>query len=107
MEQHKADSGLLTLDGCRQLSVIESTILSMLQHHTYLAGQIIDIPRLQEECEDGGLSTTEFSHGFVSLLTRRLVEPRGEFTFSLSAEGNRLKEAICRRKGGTFPEGHR
>jgi len=83
-----------------QLTSIESTILTMLQTHTHLAGQIIDIPRLQDECQGCGLSATEFSHGFVRLLTRRLLEPRGDFTFTLSTEGHRLKDAVCRLKDG-------
>jgi len=83
------------------LTAIEITILAMLQHHTHRAGQIIDIPRLQDECEDNGLSVSEFSHGFVRLLTRHLLEPHGDFTFSLSDEGRRLKDAICRPSGGS------
>ena len=77
-----------------QLSSVENAILVLLRSHLQHADQIIDIPRLQEECLRGGLSATQFSHGFVRLLTRRLLEPRGDFTFSLSAEGHRLKEAL-------------
>ena len=83
----------LTADDAK-LTAIESTILAMLKNHIHLAGQIIDIPRLQDECKERGLSANEFSHGFVRLLTRRLLEPRGDFTFSLSTEGHRLKDTI-------------
>ncbi len=100
MERQEANSRLQGSDVDPQLTSIESTILAMLQHHAHLADQIIDIPRLQDECQDGGLTATEFSHGFVRLLTRRLLEPRGDFTFSLSAEGHRLKDAICSLKNG-------
>ena len=100
MERQELDSRELNLDMEPQLTSIESTILAMLEHHKHLANQIIDIPRLQDECQNGGLTATEFSHGFVRLLTRRLLEPRGDFTFSLSAEGHRLKDAICRVNGG-------
>ena len=100
MEQQESNSRLRDLDADPPLTSIESTILAMLQTHTHLTGQIIDIPRLQEECQGVGLTANEFSHGFVRLLTRRLLEPCGDFTFSLSAEGNRLKDAICRLKNG-------
>lgn len=96
MESQESHSHIREPDGIDvPLTSIESTILATLQHHTHLAGQIIDVPRLQEECADSGLTATEFSHGFVRLLTRRLLEPRGDFTFSLSAEGHRLKDTIC------------
>ena len=77
-----------------QLSSVESAILALLRTHVHQADQIIDIPRLQEDCLRDGLTATQFSHGFVRLLTRRLLEPRGDFTFSLSAEGHRLKDAL-------------
>lgn len=70
-----------------QLSSVESTILALLQNHAVSADRIIDVPRLQKECLECGLSTQQFSHGFVRLLTRRLLEPRGDFTFSLAAAG--------------------
>lgn len=83
-----------------QLTSIESTILAMLQTHTHLPDQTIDIPLLQDECLESGLTASEFSHGFVRLLTRRLLEPRGDFTFGLSDEGHRLKDVVCRLKDG-------
>ncbi|HEY3309501.1 MAG TPA: hypothetical protein VGJ93_13690 [Desulfuromonadaceae bacterium] len=48
--------------------------------------QIIDVPRLQMECQANGLSPRRFSHGFVRLLLHGLLEPRGEFAYVFSKE---------------------
>jgi len=84
-EERERTSGAMNFDP--KLTPVESTILSLLQNHTLSVDRIIDVPRLQKECLDCGLSTQEFSYGFIRLLTRRLLEPRGDFTFSLSATG--------------------
>jgi hypothetical protein len=95
MEQEHSFHNMQRLNIDPQLTSIESTIMGLLRSHAHHADQIIDIPRLQDECLRDGLTATEFSHGFVRLLTRRLLEPRGDFTFTLSAEGHRLKETLC------------
>jgi len=84
-EESRRTSGAMNIDP--QLTPVESTILALLQNHSLPVDRIIDVPRLQKECLERGLSTQEFSYGFVRLLTRRLLEPRGDFTFSLSADG--------------------
>ena len=68
----------------------ESTILGMLRDHTFLTNQVIDIPSLQETCLRQGFTLKEFSHSFVMLLSRRLIEPYGDFRYALSAEGKRM-----------------
>jgi hypothetical protein len=88
MDQEKCQSMLRDLNIGPQLTSVESTILMLLQNHDLQPDRIIDVPRLQEECLANGLSPQEFSYGFVRLLTRRLLEPRGNFTFSLSADGH-------------------
>ena len=94
MEQGNSDHSVQDPDTELQLSSVENAIMALLRCHIQQADQIIDIPRLQDECLRDGLTATQFSHGFVRLLTRRLLEPRGDFTFSLSAEGHRLKDAL-------------
>ncbi len=94
MEQKNSDQNVQGSNVDLQLSSVENTILVLLRSHVHHTDQIIDIPRLQDECLRDGLTATQFSHGFVRLLTRRLLEPRGDFTFSLSEEGHRLKEAL-------------
>ena len=90
MEQNQDHRRLPELNADLQLSRVESTILTLLHTHAHLANMVIDVPRLQEDCRASGLSSQEFSHGFVRLLSRRLLEPRGEFTFSLSAKARML-----------------
>lgn len=55
--------------------------------------------RLHEKCQASGLTSQDFSYGFVRLLTRRLLEPRGDLTFGLSADGYTLGDAACLLKG--------
>jgi len=69
-----------------QLNPIESTIMSLLRTHHREEDRIIDVPRLQDECQRNGLTPQEFSQGFVRLLIRRLLEPCGDFTYALAAE---------------------
>lgn len=98
MTQEERFRRLRELNCDPQLSVVESTILALLQTHDY-RDRIISVPRLQEECQASGLSSQEFSYGFVRLLTRRLLEPRGDFTFALSAEAHGLGDAADLTKG--------
>lgn len=90
MEQNEHYRRLQELNSDPQLSQVEHTILTLLHTHAHLANMIIDVPRLQEDCLASGLSSQEFSHGFVRLLSRRLLEPRGEFAFTLSAAARRF-----------------
>jgi hypothetical protein len=69
-----------------QITSIESAILDLLQRHPGLADPVIDITQLQEQCLGLGISLEDFSHGFVQLLTHRLIEPHGEFRYVLAAE---------------------
>ena len=105
MAQQKYNSMLRYLDVHLQLTPVEMTILAMLQDHTYLADQVVDIPRLQEECQGTGMTATEFSHGFIRLLCNRLLEPQGEFSFTLSSEGYRAKDALVAMNGGLHRAG--
>jgi hypothetical protein len=79
-----------TLNANQQLSQVENTILTLLNTRAHQANTIIDVPKLQEDCLARGLTSQEFSHGFVRLLSRRLLEPRGEFTFILSTRARTL-----------------
>lgn len=77
---------LRDLNVTSQLNPIESTIMSLLRSHHQEEDRIIDVPRLQDECQRNGLTPQEFSQGFVRLLIRRLLEPCGDFTYALAAE---------------------
>lgn len=98
MTQEERFRRLRELNCDPQLTVVESAILALLQTRGY-RDRIINVLRLQEECQAGGLSAQEFSHGFVRLLTRRLLEPRGDFTFALSAEAHGMGDAADLAKG--------
>ena len=76
-----------------QDTAVERRILEILQIYPGLADPIIDISLLQEKCLDKGISIQEFSYAFVRMLTRRLIEPHGEFRFVLSSEGRRLRDS--------------
>jgi hypothetical protein len=97
MEQEERALRMHTLGADEHLNVIESTILTLVPTN-YLMSQTIDISRLQEECRRNGYSSQEFSHGFVRLLIRRLLEPCGEFTYALSAEGDAVRARLVERK---------
>lgn len=100
MEQEEHFRRLCEMDCGPQLTSIENTILALLQADSRLADTVIDVQRLHQICQASGLSTRQFSIGFVRLLTRRLLEPRGDFTFGLSAEGYTLGDAACLIRGG-------
>jgi len=70
-----------------ELNSVEKSILSVLQTH-YQHGRTIDVSWLQSECKRIGFSPKEFSHGFVRLLIRGHLEPRGEFAYVLAAAKN-------------------
>ena len=76
-----------------QGTAVEHNILEILHDHPGLANPIIDISLLQEKCLDKGISIQEFSYAFVQLLTRRLIEPHGEFRYVLSPEGQKLRNS--------------
>jgi len=88
MENSKSNDCLIN----SQDTTTERRILEILQVYPSLADPIIDISLLQEKCLDKGISIQEFSYAFVQMLTRRLIEPHGEFRFVLSSEGQRLRE---------------
>lgn len=86
MEQEKQQDSAGTIYIDPRPRPIENTILALLKNHNLMENQIIDVPRLQKECQDRGITTHEFSYGFIRLLTRRLLEPRGDFNFSLALD---------------------
>lgn len=99
MRQEERARRLPYLGADAHLNVVESTILTLVPSSYQLKDRTIDIPRLQEECRRNGLSPQEFSHGFVRLLIRRLLKPCGEFTYSLSAEGDEMRARLISLKG--------
>lgn len=74
-----------------ELNSVENSILALLQAN-YRHDRVIDVAWLQSECCHIGFSPKEFSHGFVKLLMRGHLEPRGEFAYALAAAKRREGE---------------
>lgn len=70
-----------------ELNSVEKSILTVLQTN-HQQDRTIDVSWLQAECKRIGFSPKEFSHGFVRLLIRGHLEPRGEFAYVLTTVKN-------------------
>ena len=74
-----------------ELNSVEKSILSVLQTHNQ-KDRTIDVSWLQGECTRIGFSPKEFSHGFIKLLIRGHMEPRGDFAYVLAGGNN---DVVC------------
>jgi len=85
-----------------ELNSVEKSILSVLQTN-YQQDRTIDVSWLQSECTRIGFSPKEFSHGFIKLLIRGHMEPRGDFAYVLAGGNNGM---VCHEDESAYGAGH-